>query len=428
MLISPAKLRLPLYILLLLSGLSLNAQIRIASPYSRFGLGDLSINNNAWNFSMGQVGIAMRSPYHVNYLNPASYIAFDSTAFLFEGGFQAQFVTLSSNYQKVNRNYASLGYLLFGMPVTKWWRTSLGLVPYSDVGYSVLNYDEYPNSGTVLRVYQGSGGINRFYWGNALKVVKGLSVGFNMSYLFGSMIRDATVYLPDSLYAMNFRILNYVTVNSLYFNFGLQYRLRLKNDLFLTLGGIFSNTTKMSAKTDLLAYTFLVGASGIEYPKDTLGTELGYAGKITIPMVLGGGFSFDKPDKWTVGVDYRWQNWSDFSAFGLSDSLVDSWQISAGGEIIPNIDNYTNYLSRIRYRLGFTYENTYLQLRGKNLASYSVSLGLGLPLRGVNTTLNLGIQAGMRGTTEQNLIKESYIKMVIGFTIYERWFVKRKYF
>ncbi len=428
MFMAPNRLRIFLSLVLMVLGLTLFAQIRITSPYSRYGLGNLSDNSNAWNFSMGQTGIGMRSPYHINYLNPASYIAFDSTSFLFEGGFQAQFVTLSSNFQKTNRNYASLGYLLFGMPVTKWWRSSIGLVPYSDVGYSVLNYEDYQNSGTVLRLYQGSGGINRLYWGNALRIVKGLSVGFNMSYLFGSMIREASVYFPDSIYAMNFKVLNYVTVNSLYLNFGVQYRMRLKNNLFLNLGAIFSNTTSMSAKTDMLAYTFLLSNNGVEYPKDTLVKERGYSGKIVIPMVIGGGFSLERPDKWTVGVDYRWQNWSQFSAFGLSDSLVDSWMVSAGGEITPNIDNYANYLARVRYRLGFNYENTYLQLRGKNLTAYSVSLGLGLPLRGVKTLLNLGVSAGMRGTTEQNLIKESYIKLVIGFTIYERWFVKRKYF
>lgn len=428
MFIAPNRLRLSLSLVLMALGLTLSAQIRIASPYSRFGLGDLSENNNAWNFSMAQTGIGMRSPYHINYLNPASYIAFDSTAFLFEGGFQAQFVTLSSNFQKVNRNYASLGYLLVGMPVTKWWRTSLGLVPYSDVGYSVMNYEEYPNTGTVLRLYQGSGGINRFYWGNAFRIVKNLSVGFNMSYLFGSMIREASVYFPDSMYAMNFKSQSYTTVNSLYFNFGLQYRVNLKKDLFLNLGAIFSNTTNMTAKTDLVAYTFLLGSNEVEYPKDTLVSALNYSGKIVIPMILGGGFSFERPEKWTIGLDYRWQNWSKFTAFEQSDSLVNAWMISLGGEVTPNADNYSNYLARVRYRFGFNYENTYLQLRGRSLTGYSVSLGLGLPLRGVKTLLNLGVQAGMRGTTEQSLIKESYIKLVIGFTIYERWFVKRKYF
>jgi hypothetical protein len=128
------SLRLPIILCLFLINLTLFSQIRIVSPYSRFGIGDLSDNNNAWNLSMGQLGIGIRSPSHVNYANPASFSAFDSVSFVFEGGFSGEFVNLTSDVQNVNRNYASLGYLLFGMPVNRWWKTSLGLVPFSDVG------------------------------------------------------------------------------------------------------------------------------------------------------------------------------------------------------------------------------------------------------------------------------------------------------
>ncbi|MEI7982878.1 MAG: hypothetical protein WCI71_14595 [Bacteroidota bacterium] len=422
--------RFPLSIALfcLLFSLNLFSQIRIASPYSRFGIGDLSENNNAWNMTMGQTGFGFRSPYHINYLNPASYTAFDSLSFVFEGGFNGEFVTLTSNFQTANRNFASLGYLLFGMPVTKWWKTSLGLVPFSDVGYNVANYEEYPLSGTVIRTYSGSGGINRLFWGNAFQITKNFSIGINASYLFGSMIREAMVLFPDSASAMNFKVDYFVTMNDLYFNGGIQYRAKIKNDLFLNVGAVFAPTLGMSAKTDILATTFLVNSSTGEVPKDTLGMTAGYKGKITIPMMAGGGFSFEKTDKWMVGLDYRWQNWKKFTAFDQTDSLVNSWQISGGGEIIPKIDNYNNYLARIRYRLGFSYGKTYLRLRGTDLNEYAVSIGFGLPLRGVKTMLNLGAQFGSRGTTQQNLIRESYFKIVIGFTIYERWFIKRKYY
>jgi len=422
------KFFLPLTLLFLFLNLNLFSQIRIASPYSRFGIGDLADNNNAWNMTMGQTGYAFRSPYHVNYLNPASYTAFDSMSFVFEGGFNSEFVTLSSNFQRVNRNYASLGNLLFGMPVTRWWKTSLGLVPFSDVGYNVANYEEYPNSGTVVRNYVGSGGINRFYWGNAFRITKNLSFGINASYLFGSMIREALVLFPDSVNSMNFQVGYYVTMNDLYFNAGLQYRAKLKNDLFLTVGAVFSPTSGMSAKTDVLAETFLVNSSSGEEIKDTLFMAEALKGKIVVPMMAGGGLALEKPDQWMVGLDYRWQNWANFSAFEMSDSLVNSWQISAGGEIIPKIDNYNNYLARIRYRLGFSFSKTYLHLRNTDLNEYAISIGFGLPLRGVKTMLNLGAQFGSRGTTQQNLIQESYFKFVIGFTIYERWFLKRKYF
>ncbi len=426
--IKPNSLRLPIVILFLFLSLSLYSQIRIASPYSRFGIGDLSDNNNAWNLSMGQTSYAFSSPYHINYSNPASYMAFDSSSFVFEGGFNIDMVKLSSNYQTTNRNYASLGYLLFGFPVTKWWHTTLGLVPFSDVGYSVANYEEYDGIGSVLRIYSGSGGINRFFWGNAFRIVKNLSVGINASYLFGTMNRQAMVLFPDSAYSMNFKVDNDIIINDLYFNFGIQYKAKLNNNLFLNLGAVYAHSSRMSAKTNMLAQSFLLNSSDTEIIKDTIAMAEGYKGKIIIPTMIGGGLALEKPDKFLVGIDFKWQNWSKFTAFDMSDSLVDSWQIHFGAEFLPNANNYNNYLSRVRYRIGFFYDNSYLKLREKHLSEYAVTLGFGLPLRGVKTALNVGFQLGTRGTTQADLIRESYLKLVIGFSIYERWFVKRKYY
>lgn len=413
---------LPLFV-----ALSSQGQIRIASPYSRFGLGDISDNNNAWNMSMGQSSFALSSPQHINYNNPASYAAFDSSSFVFEGGFNAKFVTLTSDFERASRNYASLGYLLFGLPVTKWWKTSLGLVPFSDVGYNVVNYEEYETVGTVLRLYSGAGGINRLYWGNAFRLFKGFSIGFNASYLFGKMSREATVMFPDSVNTMNFKVVNDLTMNDIYFNFGLQYKARIKKDLFMNFGAVFANSNLMSAKTNVIANTFLLSTTGVEYPRDTIVNEEDLKGDITIPMMIGGGIGMEMTDKFTFGIDFRWQNWQDFKAFGMTDSLKNSWHIAAGGEIIPNANNYKSYFSRMRYRLGFVYQKTYLYLRENQLNDYAFSFGLGLPLRGMKTTLNLGAQVGVRGTTEQNLIRESYFKFVLGFSIYEHWFLKRKY-
>lgn len=405
-----------------------HTQIQIISPYSRFGLGDLTGNTNAWNMSMAQLGIGIQSPIHVNYTNPASYGAFDSLSFIFEGGFNGEFINLTSNYQSVNRSNGSLGYLLFGMPVNRWWKTSLGLVPYSNVGYNVANYEEYPTTGTVLRVYSGSGGISRVFWGNAFKPFRGLSLGINASYLFGSMDRGGTVYFPDSLNTMNFRANNALTMNDLSFTFGAQYKTKLSSDLFMTLGAVYSPTLNMAAKTDIIATTFLRSSTGTESVRDTLLMRDDLKGDIVIPTAAGGGFSFERPDKWMAGVDFKWQNWEKFRAFELSDSLADSWQVSAGAQVIPNIDNYNNYLSRIHYRIGFTFNKTYLVLRGQQLNEYAISAGFGLPLRGIKTMVNVAFQYGNRGTTAQNLIQESYFKVVLGFSIYERWFVKRKYF
>jgi hypothetical protein len=376
---------------------------------------------------MGGSGIAFRSPYHINYGNPASYTAFDSLSFVFEGGFNLDIIKLTSNVQTENRNFASVGYLLFGMPVTKWWRTSLGLVPYSNIGYNIASPGQIDKT-NILRIYSGSGGVNRFYWGNAFKILKNLSIGVNASYLFGSMNRESTILFPDSLFFANYKFENHVTMNDLYFNFGVQYTARFKKDLKMTIGGIFANQSKMAAKTDMLSTTFFVGAGGSDVVKDTVAIAENFGGNIVIPVMFGLGLSLDKSDKWTVGTDFKWQNWKKFRAFNLSDSLVNSYTVSVGAEFVPDINNYSNYLKRIRYRVGFLYNSTYLELFGKHLNEYALTLGFGTPVRGMKTALNVSLQIGSRGTTEVNLIRETYFRFTIGFSIYEKWFVKRKYY
>lgn len=418
---------LVLSVLFLLLSSFLSAQTIITSPYSRFGIGDLSMNANAWNLSMGGTAIGLRSPSHINFLNPASYTAYDSSSFVFEGGVILNSVRLKTNTESTSRTYASLGYLTFGFQVTRWWKTTLGLLPFSNVGYNMASDEVVPNVGRVVRDYIGSGGINRVLWGNGFKLSRNLSIGINASYLFGTMVREATSTFPDSAYYINSREGYYITVSGLYFDYGIQYTAHLKKDIRLTAGAIFGTSTNVNAKTDVLATTFF-SSNGTEYPKDTILAQSGIKGSITIPLMYGLGLAFEKPDKWLVAADYRWQNWKNYQAFGLNDSLVNSYQLSAGFDVVPDFNNYTNYLKRIHYRVGFHYNSTYLQLRGKHLNEYSISAGLGLPLKGMKTAINLSAELGSRGTTQSDLIQETYLNFVIGFSIYERWFVKRKYF
>ena len=45
------------------------------SPYSIYGIGDISKEGTAYNKSMGGVGIASRNNRFINYLNPAAVTA-----------------------------------------------------------------------------------------------------------------------------------------------------------------------------------------------------------------------------------------------------------------------------------------------------------------------------------------------------------------
>jgi hypothetical protein len=52
------------------------------SPYSMFGIGDISKQGSAYNMSMGGVGIATRDKRAVNYLNPASVTSREEKSFM----------------------------------------------------------------------------------------------------------------------------------------------------------------------------------------------------------------------------------------------------------------------------------------------------------------------------------------------------------
>ncbi|MGE5316367.1 MAG: hypothetical protein ACM3ME_00115, partial [Chloroflexota bacterium] len=153
-----------------------SAQDRISSPYSRFGVGELLGNTHANNMAMGGITQGVYNPLYVNYANPASYTAFDSLSFVFDVGLHARLTNLSTVSASQSANYASLGNLLFGFPVTRWWKASFGLLPYSATGYKMTDHHADSIWNNYNNVYEGKGGINQFYVGSSFDLSRHLSL------------------------------------------------------------------------------------------------------------------------------------------------------------------------------------------------------------------------------------------------------------
>jgi hypothetical protein len=156
-------------------------------------------------------------------------------------------------------------------------------------------------------------------------------------------------------------------------------------------------------------------------------------GKIRMPKSIGGGFAFERDDKWLFAADVYWQNWAKLNMFGRDDSLKNSLRASFGVQIVPNAMDYNNYFRRVKYRFGMAFTNTYLQLNGKQLNDFGVSFGAGLPIRKSQTDIskgmvNVGIEIGKRGTTDLNLLQENYVRFTVSMSIYDFWFRKQKYY
>ncbi len=141
----------------------------------------------------------------------------------------------------------------------------------------------------------------------------------------------------------------------------------------------------------------------------------------SLPDYFRLGVTIGKPSEWLAGADFSYQNWENFKNFEANDTLKNSYTLNVGGE---------RRTKKLIYRLGGRYTKTYLNLNETQLDDYGVTVGIGiqklLPKR-PPSAINIAIEVGQRGTLENNLLKEQYVRFHLGFTLTDSWFNRSKY-
>ena len=406
--------------LLLLSINSVNAQNEVNAPYSRFGLGELTANYTPTMSAMGSVSQGVFNPLVVNYNNPASYAFGYRQRFIMQTGLGHTTNRMQTLDASQITNYTNLSHFTIGFPVAKWWGTSVGILPYSDIAYSFNDNWEDPAASLF---FEGSGGLSRFYMGHAFTLHKSLSIGGNLNYLFGSLNTIRKVVFEDDSY-LHTRHTDQTIVSGFYYDFGAMFKTKV-SDWTLSTSVTLDNGGDVSAKKTVLSETFRFN-NLIETVEDTFAYSSTKNGSVVLPSGFAAGFSFSN-DQWLIAADYTTKNWSEFSNFGVSDNLDNSSRYAFGLEFTPDRKAINKYFQMVRYRLGAYTANTYLNLRGQHLEEKVVSFGFGLPMKRSGTLLNLSAELGQRGTTQENLIQDTFARFKIGLVLSDIWFIKRKY-
>lgn len=416
-----------LIIIALLATISGKAQEDYSSPYSRYGIGDITGSNHPLQMSMGGISMGLRDANLINSENPASYTAFDTISFVFDGGLSERLSTWQTLNISDQTEFSSLGYLSLGFPITRWLKTSFGLKPFSNVGYSITDKRNLEDISSVTHIFEGEGGLNDFYLGLGANLTKQLSVGVNASYTWGNINLNRYVTFSDSSFFWDTRVSNQRHVSDIRFSYGVQYEIPIKEDWQIITGLTYSNESELSATKESLTTMLVRSQNGAERVLDTVRLTPEEKGTVKIPAAYGAGIVIEKNDRLRIGLDYRYQKWEDYESFGTSDSLQNSSQISIGAEIWPEHNTLSSYFKKIKYRFGAHYNNTYLQLQNNQLSEVGISFGVGLPIKNTGSSVNLGFEIGRRGTTDNDLIRENYFKFTLGVAIFERWFLQRKY-
>lgn len=419
-----------IWVAALMVGLSLEAlaQADVDSPYSLFGVGQ--VRNKSMNVrlnGMGGIANAMYDIGMINTENPASYARIDSLAFLFDAGFYFKSSVFSTSSLSERASNASFDYVSMAFGITQWWKMALGVQPYSVSRYTMKVNSNKPEIGNYTTRFKGTGGLNQAFLGNAFKLGKHLSIGANVYYVFGDTQTETTLYFPDSLYMIGSRHSVDLMVSSFMFDYGVLYDIDLSNELNLSLGVTYSQPVSLKGKqTSFVRSIEMDPDSEIEYLIDTI-SNWTYSSKMKMPQGLGFGFVLQKKGQWSVGADFNWTQWSKFARQGVTDTLQNSWNVALGAEFIPRHTSVSNYFTRVSYRFGGFYEHGYLNLNGHSINKVGITAGMSLPLPKTLSKVNVAFELGQYGTREAGLIQERYVKMNVGVSVFEHWFMKRRY-
>lgn len=386
------------------------AQSSTMTPYSRYGYGILNDNATSMQRGMGGVGYAMNSGRQVNVMNPASYAAIDSLTFLFDMGVDMDMMWAKEGVLKDNSLGGGLDYITMSFPICKRVGASIGLLPYSSTNYTFT--DSIANASTA---HQGAGNINQAYLGVAVNPFRGLYLGVNVAYMFGHTINDiyaSTITGSTALFE------RYISVRDWRMDIGLQYSLNINPYNCVTLGFSYSPEKNLHGDAYGLYYD-----QSLDTKPDTIGNG-SLNGNYSLPASYGGGINYRWRDKLMVEADFLYQPWKDAKYAKIenfeSNDFSNRWKVSVGAQYTPY--SRGSYAQRMQYRAGAFYNHDYIMVRGNNVREYGASIGLGLPVPGFKSVVNLAFQYRHREASPMSLVKENYFTITLGVNFNEMWF------
>lgn len=390
----------------------------------------------------GDASLAMPQPLNLDASNPASIAALQLVTL--EAGVESGLYSqMQSNPDLVvENNLSRFRYLSAGVPLTSWWGTAVGLQPVTFMGYRITTSNTLPSDTGVTTIfdYTGEGNLSTFYWSNGFEIAKNLRLGIRGEFIFGSLARNALVDFTERGF-LDTRIEDETTVRGLRLQYGLQYQYEFANKKYLGLGFSYRNSHELNAMVSRFQYTSIIGQ-----PVDTLAGGREMEKSITTPGDFRLGLSFGKNHgellnpAWAINIDYNLQRDGEFRDVDGNAPWVDNQSLEVGGFFVPRytfagLSRSKNYFSIMEYRLGGYWRQTPYLVGGQQVLDRGITVGFGLPIRQRNlapgevkiTSLNVALRAGQRGNLGQGGIQERYLKLFLGITFNDKWFLDYKY-
>ncbi len=402
-----------------LCSIAATAQESTGSPYSVYGIGDQKFKGSNEHRAMGGLSVIGDS-IHLNLSNPASYADLGVTTFSI--GASHTNYKLQALQESENIKRTSLDYLAIGFPVGKYAGVSFGLMPFTNVGYSIQNSGTFEELNQSMQ-HTGKGGLNKVYLGTGFKLFKGFRLGVDAQYYFGK-IENKTLLATQGVQYIS-RSVNDNNNSGIAFNLGAMYEFKInKFDIHSSFS--YTPEANLNVSTERNISTINLGASGNEISIETRPVTVADS-KFKLPAAYSFGTSFGKLKNWMIGAQVTLADAKQADVLLGNIDYEKSARYVLGGYYIPKYNSFNSYFSRVTYRAGLRYEKTGMILNNESIDDKAITAGVGLPLGAIFSNLNIGLEYGKRGTKAAGLIQENYFSINLGFSFNDRWFQKVKY-
>lgn len=408
------------------------------SPYSMYGIGDISKIGSAYNRSMGGIGVATRDKRNVNLLNPASVTERDPQSFMLDfslaqgNRYYAQGDIRSSN------NTFNISNVAMTFPVWKSFAMYIGISPFSDLGYKITATETDPEllvtTGGIQNTVEGYGSLSKLYVGGGFSPFKGFSLGGEFQYIFGELHKDNTFEMNFS----SFRSIKSgytLNLNAMTGKFGAQYAFPVSNKASVVLGATYKLSANLKGSVDRFEIQ-TISSINDSTPSPRTFTEKLNKGQVTLASEMGFGLALKGGDKWTAEVNYLRSDWTSsgmdkvtgFANVGNAVfSASQAQSIRAGMSYVPNRNDIRYYRKKITYRAGTYWDKAYCNIDGRELQAFGLTFGATFPVYQLHNGLTVGVDIGQRGALDGSLVRERYINFNIGLNVHDIWFIKQRY-
>lgn len=410
------------------------------SPYSIYGVGEVSKGGTAYTRSMGGVGIASRNKRFINITNPAAVTARDTLSFMADFGLVQKNTLFSQGDLRSAKNTFNIYDFVMSFPIWKSSAFMVGITPFSDVGYDFSHVEKDPSiighTGNITYDSYGTGSVYQIFLGAGATFWKRFSVGAELIYYFGNIDKVVNMdYANTSYRSINSG--NDIAVRGVTGKFGLQYEQKLGGDVSIIAGATYRLGTNLTGYSTSYRYANQSSVSDtLNFRTDTLkGSGLKFGDELGVGISVKGG------DKWAAEFNYTRSDWTQSgmgsaAGFAVKGNMnftpAVSQSFRAGFEIVPNRNDIRYYLKRCAYRAGIYYDQEYYKVNGNNIHTYGITLGVTLPVFRWYNGISVGVDFGQRAfnpktASESNVVREQYVAFNLGFNIHDIWFQKPRY-